>query len=352
MTDSSDLIGPARAIDIRAASDDDYARLTALSTLMQRERNPDDPPVPPEEEIANWQAAPDFLVLNAWAVPDAAGEAFVAFALTYSTTMAENAHLMDMQIAVLPEFRRRGIGRHLLEHVVAMAETSEKRLLTASTNDRVPAGAAFMERIGATRGLVSHINQLKLGELNRDLVRHWLERAESTSHDFDLGLWEGPYPDADLSAIAGLFEVMNEQPHDDIEIEDWHITPEMVRQMEAGGLAGDKQRWTLYVRERASGDFAGFTEVIWSPSRPTILEQGATGVYPRFRNRGLGGWLKAAMLEKVERELPQVAIIRTSNADSNAAMLRINTQLGFKPYQTSVTWQVEVVEARMALSRR
>lgn len=352
MTDSAHLVAATRAIDIRRASDDDYRRLAALSQVIQRERNPDDPPVPAEEEIASWRAIPEFLVPSAWVVPDASGEAFAAFAMAISTTKAENAHLIDMQIAVLPEERRRGIGWHLLGQVVATAEAAEKRLIMATTNDRIPAGSAFMERIGATRGLVSHVNQLKLAELNRDLTRHWLERAASTAKEFELGLWEGPYPEADLPALAGLFEVMNEQPHDDIEIEDWHITPEMVRQMEAGELAGDKHRWTLYVRERASGDFAGFTEVYWSPSRPTILEQGVTGVYPRFRNRGLGGWLKAAMLEKVERELPEVEVIRTSNADSNAAMLRINTQLGFRPHYASETWQVEVVEARMALSRR
>ncbi len=47
------------------------------------------------------------------------------------------------------------------------------------------------------------------------------------------------------------------------------------------------------------------------------------------------------MLDRVLRERPQVRFVRTGNADSNAAMLRINHQLGFKPYIAHCVWQVE-----------
>ena len=121
-----------------------------------------------------------------------------------------------------------------------------------------------------------------------------------------------------------------------------HATPEQLRQIEQNLFARGSQRWTFYVVETATGKFAGYTETVWNPNRPEILRQDMTGVFPEFRNKGLGRWLKATMLAKVIKDRPEVKYIRTQNADSNAAMLKINTELGFQPYMANALWQVEV----------
>jgi GNAT superfamily N-acetyltransferase len=102
------------------------------------------------------------------------------------------------------------------------------------------------------------------------------------------------------------------------------------------------ERWTLFAREKATGKIAGYTEVYWNPERPENLSQADTAVFEEYQGRGLGRWLKAAMIDKVLRERPQVKRIRTGNADSNAAMLKINTEMGFKPYKSWKNWQIEL----------
>jgi mycothiol synthase len=240
----------------------------------------------------------------------------------------------------LPEWRRQGWAKRLLKLIAEVAQREKRRLLIANTDSAIPAGEAFMKRLGARVGQVSRTNQLDLALLDRELLRRWQERAPKT--EFEIGLWEGPYPEEELDAIVKLREVMNTEPRDNLEIEDVKWTKEQLRQIEASLAERQTERWTIFVRERKTGNLAGYTEVFWSPFEPETLYQGDTGVFPEYRGRGLGKWLKAAMLEKVLRDRPQVKRVRTGNANSNAPMLKINYELGFKPYKTWTTWQVEL----------
>jgi GNAT superfamily N-acetyltransferase len=133
-------------------------------------------------------------------------------------------------------------------------------------------------------------------------------------------------------------------------VQDFHITPAMLRDWERTMAANGDQRWSAYVREQATGAFAGFTEVFWHANRPHLLWQGATGVFPHFRNHGLGRWVKAAMIDRVVRERPTVRFIRTGNADSNVPMLKINHELGFTPFIANTIWQVDLALVRTYLA--
>jgi hypothetical protein len=58
------------------------------------------------------------------------------------------------------------------------------------------------------------------------------------------------------------------------------------------------------------------------------------------------------MLEKVLAERPSVHFVRTGNADSNAAMLKINREMGFKPHLSQAIWQVETEKVQAYLAER
>ena len=67
------------------------------------------------------------------------------------------------------------------------------------------------------------------------------------------------------------------------------------------------------------------------------------------RGHKLGLWMKAAMLDRILRERPEAKVIRTGNANTNAQMLGINTQLGFKVAWQSMLWQLPIAQARTAV---
>jgi mycothiol synthase len=229
----------------------------------------------------------------------------------------------------------------MLDVLARIAVEKERALMIARSNDRVPAGESFMQRLGAERSMEMHTNQLRLSELDREWLARW---RTAPVPGYSMGLWDSAYPEEHIEAIALLFEISNDAPRGTLDVEDQHFTPEQLRSMEQFQQARGIQRWTLYLTEEASGRYAGFTEVMWNPNRPMILEQGFTGVDPAFRGHGLGRWLKAAMIDKVLRERPEVALVRTGNANENAPMLKINTEMGFKPYRAATLWQVETAK--------
>jgi len=88
------------------------------------------------------------------------------------------------------------------------------------------------------------------------------------------------------------------------------------------------------------GVISGMTDVNWAPYRRTLIEQQFTGVLPAARGRGIGKWIKAAMLLHVRELYPDAEWVVTGNAHSNAPMLKINRTMGFKAYRTGVEYQM------------
>jgi mycothiol synthase len=328
--------------NLKDASLAEYAALNRHTNAIRRERLPDDPAVPLEETIQQLKNIPPFVALKMWCTWVPGQTEIVAQSNVALMRTDENQHMAQFELTVQPEYRRRGLGRQLLTQVAEAAQTDNRRLLITETVDRIPAGEAWMTRLGAQKELEAHVNQLSLADLERGLVERWIAQANPLAGEFELGLWEGPYPEGQLAAVAQLMELVNQQPMGDLEIEDMHMTPEQLRQMEQMIFSRGYQRWTFYVTEKATGKFVGYTETAWNPNRPEVLRQDMTGVFPEYRKRGLGRWLKAAMIAKVLKERPEVKYIRTGNADTNAAMLKINHELGFKPYMASTLWQIEL----------
>lgn len=326
-----------------------YQALNAFENRIRAEEWPEDRPRDVEETQRQWCSTPPFLDKHAWAIWRGEQE-IAALGEAEVNRTQDNQHMVWFEMAVVPEMRRRGMAKVLLQPITEVARREGRRLLVTVTSSAIPAGAAFMERLGAQSALVMRTSQLNLEEVDRDLIRCWQEIAPQ--EEFDVGLWEGAYPEQNLETVVRMKNVMNTAPRDDLKLEDRQWTAEQLRQIDSSLRKRGIERWTLYARHRESAEVAGYTEVFWNPKQPETLQQGDTGVFPEYRGRKLGRWLKAAMLEKVRRDRPEVRRIRTGNANSNAAMLKINVEMGFKPYKSSTVWQVELDQALEYLGDR
>jgi GNAT superfamily N-acetyltransferase len=343
---------PIIPFDIRFAGARECAALAAFRNHLRAEQQPGDPPVPVAEYVRRMRNVSSGVSMSVWAAWNTARTEVVACGGVDYVKAAAKTQPVNFRISVLPHERRRGLGARLLSHVVEVVRRADRPLMTIQTCGRVAAGEAFMSRVGATACLRSSTEHLVVAELDRELLRDWLERGGIRAEEFELVYWSDAYPDDQIEAIAALYNVINQQPRDGLKLQDIHYTPAHVRAVERRAFGNGTRRWSVYARVRANGRLAGFTEVYGHPNRPAFLRQNFTGVFPEDRNKGLGRWLKAAMLEKIISECPQVKFIRTDTAESNAAMRRINALLGFKPYLSNCTWQLETERATEYLARR
>jgi mycothiol synthase len=329
-----------RTIDLRNLSETDAASLNELFNIERHERVPDDPAIPLEERLSDWRNIPERVSVSSFVYSDA--DRIVAYGDTGFELEGENMHLCGSDISVLSEYRRQGLGTKLLEQVLRVAQGAGRTTVIFSTSERIAAGAAFAEKIGAKPGIENHSNRLMLEELDREMIERWI--AQAPTEEFDLEFCTDNYPSDQLEAICEIFDVMNTAPRGELEINDEKLTPEKLLDWEKQSKAGGTQRWTAFARERSTGRYAGFTTTGWNPNRPHILGQWGTGVNPVYRGKGLGKWLKAAMLEKAIQERPELTQVRTGNADSNGPMLKINHAMGFKPFFANTDWQLSVGE--------
>ena len=332
-----------KRLDLRQATENEYRRLSEFKNDLNREYYPDDPPIPLEEHVQEWRTMPGFVEYEAYAKWDSSNSKIIAYCEIDVSSTGDSAHVAGFRIEVPPEYRNKGIGRQALKLILPFAKKHKRTLLTSSTSDRIPASEILFKHLGARRGLVMNMNQLKVFEFDKTLIQKWLRQSEKNHVEFEMNFLDGAYPEEIIDKIAALRqEVGNDQPRDNLDREDMKITPDFLRQMEQILIATGNRRWTMYLTDRAHRKVVGLTDVLWNHNRPMILSQGFTGIYSAYRNQGLGRWLKAEMMQKILRECPEVEFIRTGNASSNAPMLKINDEMGFKPYFANTIWQVEI----------
>jgi mycothiol synthase len=329
-------------VDLSTADDDLLREVLAVGNAVSSERIPEDPPLSFEAFASRVRNRPSMVVIRDWLARSADGD-LVARGFVIRFDADTNQHLRDAGIDVLPAHRRKGIGKQLLREIVTGAGDADDIVISFFTNDRVPSAAAFLKRIGAKTALTMHTNQLDLTQLDRAMVREWAA-FETTGYRV---VWiDGDVPEDQMQNVIVAYDTMNTAPRGDSAMQDWNTTPEQIREFDRSRRGTGRDRRLVLAIHEATGDVAGYTELVYDPKVPHLIWQQGTAVIPSHRGHGLGKWLKAAMLERALRDWPKARVIRTGNADSNAPMLAINTRLGFKPVWADSIWEVGIADAR------
>jgi GNAT superfamily N-acetyltransferase len=333
-------------IDLTGVSDEVVRPFVELSQRIHHEFIPEDPPQPFEAIAARVRTYTSLRERSRWAAWTAERELAGHLVMVKSTQ--DNLHIRDVWIDVAPEHRRRGIATVLLRHALDTLGDGTGLLVQLFTNSRMPASEAFARSIGATPGLRARSSQLDLARVDRAKMREW---ASIDPAGYRLEWIDGDTPDRLMDNVVTAIRTMNTMPREDLHMEDWKITPENLREWDRLRKAQGQQRIMVLAIDEATGETAGFTEIFFDQRVPSVIHQGGTATVPAHRGKGLGKWVKARMVERILREMPEARYVRTENAGSNDAMLAINVGMGFTPAWEETIWQVPVADARKALER-
>lgn len=254
----------------------------------------------------------------------------------------------DIEVDVPRPARRRSVGRALLRTAAEQARADACTIVDAMCREE-GTGLRFAEAMGLVPKLRERRSGLRFDRLDLALLAKWATPVPG----YELVVFEDGYPADWLERLARAAAVMNTAPLDDFEMEPEVITPVELDELQRSRLAKGTLFTTIAAVETATGEIAGYTELLHRADR-TIAEQEDTGVWPQHRNRGLGRLLKAAMLLRVLERRPWVRGVETWNAGSNDAMLRINIELGFQVLEWwwNIQGPTEVVLARASAERQ
>jgi len=327
--------------EFESASQEEIKSWYNLRVEHIREVYPDDPDMPLDYMLARalvLNKAQDALDWTAWKNE---GE-MRAYCRIHVSKMGFGKDIATFYVIVRNSERRRGIATTMLKHVVEGAEHFSRSKLYAYHIERCPAAGLFLEKIGAQRISMSKWNQLVLADLDNSIVGKWLEFPHNGNQDIRLGLWNRQFPEERISEICGFYQAVHDhqQRLDGVEEDQVVFTPEAIRSGNERALSGGRQRMILYALETESERLLGFTEILWHPSMPSILNQQYTAVLPEYRGRGIGRRLKAEMILRIQESFPEARVIRTGNDEKRTAILKINKELGFKLYFIQHCWEI------------
>jgi len=337
-------------VDLASASDQQIAEAARLLQAQNRERVPEDPLTPIEAIAQRLRATTPNQWRATFAARDASGKLVGSSFVGWNTNEPENKHARWTEVNVLPEHRRKGVGRALYRAAVeACLGQGDDLVFFGQSNDRQPSGEAFAKAIAATAGLPMKLNQLAIADVDRAKLAEW---AKLDPAGYRLERADNVVPQRLVQPFLDSANAMNDMPKGDLRFADQKFTEEQLHERESWLKQAGMEWWLIVAIHEATGEGAGFTEVNYDPRVGHVVQQSGTGVVASHRGHRLGLWMKAVMLERIVRERPAAKFIRTGNANVNAQMLAINTQMGFRHAWSSILWQLPLAEARTSLGLR
>ena len=259
----------------------------------------------------------------------------------------DNLHLLEFEMDVHPEYRRRGVGSALLKRVEEIGAAEGRTTFITYAPDqmrddypKLGAGKAFLTAHGYTAGLdevhrAADLDLVPEAELDELLAKAWAK-----ADGYELVQWANVAPDDVVDGIAYLDGRLNtDAPMGDLDMEAEKVDRDRIRAGERREMAAGGLKLHTAVRHVESGTVAGWTFIQVQPGMEEHAWQGITIVDPEHRGHRIGTILKIANHRYARSYRPRLKYVHTWNAEENDFMISINEAVGYRAQERWIAFQ-------------
>ncbi|MEV0393154.1 GNAT family N-acetyltransferase [Polymorphospora rubra] len=262
----------------------------------------------------------------------------------------DNTDNVTVELQVLPDHRRRGVGRALYARAVERARAlGRKRLMgmaVAALPDGAPrngAGNGFAAAMGAESVLAEVRRRLDVTSVDQPRLDAMLTEAWKHADGYEPVRWVGATPEDLLDDVAYLDgRLVQDAPMGDLDWEPEKVDADRIRKVEQNHELRGRRMYHSGLRHRESGRLAAWTEITLADGNEWHAFQQITIVEPAHRGHRLGTIVKIDNLRQVIAKEPDLRVIDTWNAAANDHMISINEAMGFRAADIWHNWQQSV----------
>lgn len=228
----------------------------------------------------------------------------------------------EVDMMVLSEYRRQGIGSSLYETVVAALRPFDPISLLGGTRETWLESIRFLEQRGYRERLRNWKSQLDLTTADLSAFATVVEQVAANGYRIRSYAERQAAGEPDLDRRTHLLgqiirlDIPSSEPRTDVPFEAWvkrfHDNPMFFPE---GYMIADKD-----------GEFVGLS-TMWKTEEPGLINTGMTGVLREHRGTGLAKALKVRAIEAAKAAGGLRTV--TYNASTNVKMLAINQAMGF-----------------------
>lgn len=242
---------------------------------------------------------------------------------TVTMPRRDNVQIAFIDVFVLPEHRRHGIGSAVLDELMAVGRQHDR-----SSAFAMPAWGVGVDDDPAQLFAVARGFALEQMDAVRELALPTELPPLVVDPAYSLQTWRGPCPEEWITQYAELRRILTQEAPNDAGLENEHWDAARVRTDEAD-LVRVGREMQVVVARAANGELAGHTQLAF-PSDRIEVYQWDTLARPAHRGHGLGLALKIRAMQASTDLLEGRRRITTENAASNSYMIAVNEKLGFR----------------------